>query len=111
MAQAMKKCVEKISTNELKQNDLSIDFFTSQLYTGDSPPLDILVRTSGHTRLSDFMLWECHENCTIEFVDVLWPNFKFWEMYKVVMKWSYFRVLELSYEPFFKKPNTHLMKY
>ena len=52
-------------------------------------PLDVLVRTSGHTRLSDFLLWQCSSNCKIVFLDTLWPSFRFWELYTVLMRWSF----------------------
>ena len=40
----------------------------------DSPPVDLLVRTSGEKRLSDFLLWEC-AYAELHFVDTLWPDF------------------------------------
>src|SRR5947207_14168290 len=48
---------------------------TSHTFTGrhDNPPLDLLIRTSGVERLSDFMLWQCHESTQIVFLSVLWP--------------------------------------
>ncbi|KAG5359232.1 Dehydrodolichyl diphosphate synthase 6 [Yarrowia sp. E02] len=65
------------------------------MYTGESPPLDIMIRTSGVTRLSDFMLWQSHQNCTLEFVDTLWPDFGVRELYSLLLKWSYLKSLEL----------------
>ncbi|KAK0555976.1 cis-prenyltransferase [Tilletia horrida] len=40
-----------------------------------TPPLDLLVRTSGVRRLSDFMLWQCNTNTQLCFVDCYWPQF------------------------------------
>ena len=40
-----------------------------------SPPLDVLVRTSGVQRLSDYMLWQCSEDTQIQFVSCYWPDF------------------------------------
>ena len=46
------------------------------LYTGGVPPLDLLVRTSGVSRLSDFMLWQVSQKgVVIELLDCLWPEF------------------------------------
>ena len=41
---------------------------------GSAPPVDLLVRTSGEKRLSDFLLWEC-AYAELHFVDTLWPDF------------------------------------
>lgn len=60
------------------------------------PPLDILIRTSGHTRLSDFLLWQCNTGCTIEFPDVLWPDFGFLSIMSILFKWSYYKTLQLE---------------
>lgn len=60
------------------------------LYTADSPPLDMLVRTSGTYRLSDFLLWQCvSPECSIVFVDKLWPEFRPWDMCKLLINWSF----------------------
>lgn len=71
--------------------------FSKLLYTGVSPPLDILIRTSGATRFSDFMLWESvGSNCDIVFTETLWPDFGSWELYRIVLKWSYFKSRQLQ---------------
>ena len=44
------------------------------LYTADLPPLDLLIRTSGEVRLSNFLLWQA-AYAEMLFVDVLWPDF------------------------------------
>lgn len=60
------------------------------LSTSDDPPLDLLVRTSGQRRLSDFLLWEATQgDTTIELLDVLWPQFTPWHMLWVLFRWGY----------------------
>lgn len=44
------------------------------LYTNASPPLDLLVRTSGVHRLSDFLLWQANTDCVLHFVKPNWPD-------------------------------------
>ena len=62
------------------------------LYTSESPPLDILIRTSGTFRLSDFLLWQCvSSSCSVVFVDTLWPEFGPWSMVKILLDWSFNR--------------------
>ena len=46
----------------------------AHLYTADLPPLDLLIRTSGEVRLSNFLLWQA-AYAEMSFTDVLWPDF------------------------------------
>ena len=57
------------------------------LRTGDSPPVDLLVRTSGESRLSDFLPWQAR-SAQIIFLDVLWPEITFWEMAAAVARFQ-----------------------
>ena len=60
------------------------------LYTADAPPLDLLIRTSGTSRLSDFLLWQCVPlSCAVVFSDRLWPEFLPWDMTKILLNWSF----------------------
>ena len=62
---------------------------TSHLYTASAPPVDLLVRTSAVSRLSDFLLWQVHESTEIVFLDVLWPEFDLWNFLPVLWGWQY----------------------
>ena len=68
---------------------ISSSTITSQLYTAACPPIDLLIRTSGVSRLSDFMLWQCHEDTEIVFLDVLWPEFDLWSFLPVLWEWQW----------------------
>lgn len=59
------------------------------LYTAGNPPLDLLIRTSGVARLSDFMLWQCHQDTQIVFLDCLWPEFGLWSFLPVLLEWQW----------------------
>ncbi|KAI9765586.1 MAG: cis-prenyltransferase [Geoglossum simile] len=59
------------------------------LFTAGNPPLDLLVRTSGVERLSDFMLWQCHEDTQIVFLECLWPEFGLWHFLPVLVEWQW----------------------
>ncbi|KAF4634629.1 hypothetical protein G7Y89_g3480 [Cudoniella acicularis] len=61
----------------------------SHLLTAGDPPLDILIRTSGVKRLSDFMLWQCHETTELVFLDCLWPEFDLWQFLPVLVEWQW----------------------
>jgi undecaprenyl diphosphate synthase len=54
---------------------LTEDDITTHLYTKDSPPLDVIVRTGGDYRISNFLLWQA-AYAELYFTDTLWPDFK-----------------------------------
>ena len=68
---------------------ITADTITKNTYTYPAPPLDLLVRTSGVRRLSDFMLWQCHEDTEIRFMDCLWPEFDLWNFLPVLVEWQW----------------------
>ena len=55
-------------------SDINEPLFQQHLVTQDEPPVDLLIRTSGEQRISNFLLWQIAyaELC---FLDVLWPDF------------------------------------
>jgi ditrans,polycis-polyprenyl diphosphate synthase len=61
---------------------------SDHMLTKGTPPLDMLIRTSAVERLSDFMLWQCHENTEIVFLNVLWPEFDLWHFLPVMLGWQ-----------------------
>lgn len=54
---------------------LTPERLASHLMVPCSPPIDVLVRTSHVSRLSDFLLWQCNEHTQLHFVDQYWPQF------------------------------------
>ena len=57
-----------------EQGSLTEEALDRHLYTADLPPLDLLIRTSGEVRLSNFLLWQA-AYAEMMFVDTLWPDF------------------------------------
>jgi len=70
---------------------ITSDVIGEHLLTAGDPPLDILVRTSGVKRLSDFMLWQCHQDTELVFLDCLWPEFDLWQFLPVLVEWQWRR--------------------
>jgi Putative undecaprenyl diphosphate synthase len=63
---------------------------TAHTYTGSNlPPVDILVRTSGVERLSDFLLWQCHQKTHIVFVKCMWPEFGLRQFIPLILEWQW----------------------
>ncbi|GAC96854.1 hypothetical protein PHSY_004438 [Pseudozyma hubeiensis SY62] len=76
--------------NVLDNIDFSItpQDLSQNMQLSHSPPLDILVRTSGVSRLSDFMLWQCTESTHMHFVDKFWPQFGLLDMVPIILDWQ-----------------------
>ncbi|KAF9645071.1 Di-trans-poly-cis-decaprenylcistransferase [Thelephora ganbajun] len=53
-----------------------------------SPPLDILVRSSGVKRLSDFLMWQASENVQLHFSSAYWPDIGFWNLLPVILDYQ-----------------------
>ena len=69
------------------------DTITAHTFTGaNTPPLDLLIRTSGVERLSDFMLWQCHQDTEIVFLKCMWPEFDLWRFLPVLAEWQWWRL-------------------
>ncbi|KAK9455716.1 Decaprenyl diphosphate synthase-like protein [Dipodascopsis uninucleata] len=94
IATSMREIVELSEKHEIDPEEISETMLEEHMFMKECPPLDILVRTSGVERLSDFMLWQSHQNCTVEFVDCLWPEFEPWRFGQILLKWSHQKSLE-----------------
>lgn len=78
---------------------ITAETLTAHTFTGSStPPLDILIRTSGVERLSDFMLWQGHQDTEIYFLQCMWPEFDLWHFMPVLLEWQWRRVGESNGE-------------
>lgn len=89
MAQAMQKIATKVKNGQIEPKDVDILQLEKEMYTGDDPDLNIMIRTSGETRFSDFMIWQGCDNCSIEFTPTLWPAMGPWDIFKILFKYSY----------------------
>jgi undecaprenyl diphosphate synthase len=65
----------RAATAAAAQGAITEDALAAHLDTADMPPLDLLIRTSGEVRLSNFLLWQS-AYAELYFTDILWPDFK-----------------------------------
>jgi len=65
--------VKKIVQSGVKEDDITDELIAQNLYLPDVPPIDIIVRTSGEKRLSNFMLWRAAYS-ELMFMDKMWPE-------------------------------------
>ena len=74
LAEAARLLADKAKSGEIDPAAIDERAFAAALDTGDLPPLDLLIRTSGEQRLSNFLLWQA-AYAEFLFVDTLWPDF------------------------------------
>ena len=66
--------IARAATQAAREGEITPDTIAAHLDTADLPPLDLLIRTSGEVRLSNFLLWQS-AYAEMIFVDTLWPDF------------------------------------
>ena len=71
---AVKELCKKVKNGDIDENDIDEKLFEQHLYTKEIPPVDLLIRTSGEVRISNFLLWQI-AYAEMQFIDVLWPDF------------------------------------
>lgn len=80
--EASKKISNDVKEGKISINDIDAQLFSKYLFN-DLPPIDLLIRTSGEYRVSNFMLWQMAYS-ELYFTDVLWPDFDEKEMDKAL---------------------------
>lgn len=83
---ASKKLAKKVKDGQIDVDEIDEKLFESELMTSDLPDVDLMVRTSGEQRLSNFLLWQL-AYAEFVFTDVFWPDFNDDELLKVI--WLY----------------------
>ena len=83
MTRAMRKMAADVKDGKVKPGDISEEMFAGYLDTKGLPDPDLLIRTSGEERLSNFMLWQLAYT-EFYFTDVLWPDFNKKELQKAI---------------------------
>jgi len=75
IADAARAIARKVERGELSADQVDERLFEQHLYTADLPPLDLMIRTAGETRVSNFLLWQLYY-AEIYVTDTLWPDFR-----------------------------------
>ena len=74
IVQATRNLARKVASGELAPEKIDEGLFERELLTAGVPDPDLLIRTSGEQRISNFLLWQC-AYAELVFVDTLWPDF------------------------------------
>lgn len=81
---AIKKIAEKVNMNELKIDDINDSTIDNYLTTSGTPDPELLIRTSGEHRISNFLLWQI-AYAELYFTDKLWPDFRKEDLYEAII--------------------------
>ncbi|MHC6201266.1 isoprenyl transferase [Elizabethkingia miricola] len=71
---AVKSIAKDAKDGKINPEDINNQLFESHLYTKDMPPVDLMIRTSGEIRISNFLLWQI-AYAELQFLDIFWPDF------------------------------------
>jgi len=80
---AVKSIASSVKNGEIDESDINSELFEQNLYTKDMPHVDLMIRTSGETRISNFLLWQL-AYAELVFLELLWPDFKRENLYEAV---------------------------
>ncbi|CAO1616169.1 unnamed protein product [Sympodiomycopsis kandeliae] len=69
-------------------DDREVEKLNSEMMLAHSPPVDIMIRTSGVERLSDFMLWQITPQTVMHFVPTFWPAFGLSDLLPILLQWQ-----------------------
>ena len=84
---AFKNISKKIVNNQLAIKEIDQNIINNHLYTRNLPNVDLVIRTSGEKRISNFMLWQI-AYAELYFTDVFWPDFNKQEFYKAIIEYQ-----------------------
>ncbi|XP_032156855.1 dehydrodolichyl diphosphate synthase complex subunit DHDDS isoform X4 [Sapajus apella] len=87
ISNAVREMAWGVEQGLLDPSDISESLLDKCLYTNRSPYPDILIRTSGEVRLSDFLLWQTSHSCLV-FQPVLWPEYTFWNLFEAILQFQ-----------------------
>ena len=80
---AVRKVAEEHSKGEIKLEEIDTNKISSKLYTANLPDPDLVIRTSGEERISNFLLWQIAYS-ELHFTDVHWPSFSKQDLYEAI---------------------------
>lgn len=84
---AVKDIACRVRDGEMTVDEISEEMFSSCLYTSDMPDPDLILRTSGEVRISNFLLWQLAYS-ELYFTDVYWPGFRFIDLLRAVRSYQ-----------------------
>jgi undecaprenyl diphosphate synthase len=87
LIQAVKKISNKVKNNIISEQAIDESIINQHLYTQNLPDVDLVIRTSGEHRISNFLLWQI-AYAEFYFTDVLWPDFTENHLYEAIISYQ-----------------------
>ena len=87
LVKGVSKIASKVEAGELKADQINEELIEDHLYTKGVPHPELLIRTSGELRLSNFLLWQMAYT-ELYFTDVLWPDFRKKDLYEALKAYN-----------------------
>jgi undecaprenyl diphosphate synthase len=87
IVQAAKRIAVKVLNGELAVDDINEETFEKNLYTNIMPDPELLIRTSGEYRISNYLLWQI-AYAELYFTSKLWPDFRKDDLFKAVIDYQ-----------------------
>lgn len=84
---AVKNIASNVKLNKLNIDEINDDLFSNYLFTKEMPDPDLLIRTSGEQRISNFLLWQL-AYAELYFTQTFWPDFNKEELYKAICEYQ-----------------------
>jgi undecaprenyl diphosphate synthase len=84
---AIKNISNKVKRGELNTEDITDETISNELCTSSMPDPELIIRTSGEHRISNFLLWQLAYS-ELYFTEVLWPDFKENDLFKAVLNYQ-----------------------
>jgi len=84
---AIKEISDKVKNNIISSEKIDESVINEHLYTRNLPDVDLLIRTSGEQRISNFLLWQI-AYAELYFTDVLWPDFSKEDLYHAIVNYQ-----------------------
>lgn len=87
LIQAVKKISDKVKNNIISNDTIDESIINEHLYTHNLPDVDLVIRTSGEHRISNFLLWQI-AYAEFYFTEVLWPDFSKQDLYNAIKNYQ-----------------------
>ena len=87
LLQMTQQLAQRVQQGQLTPQQITPELIQQTLYTQNIPPVDLLIRTSGECRISNFLLWQI-AYAELYFTDILWPDFSPEELHKALANYQ-----------------------
>lgn len=88
IVQAAKQIAEEVMAGTMQPKDINEHLFAAKLSTGGWPDVDLMLRTGGDFRISNFMLWQLAYAELYVYNDLLWPDFRREHLYEAIISYQ-----------------------